>query len=150
MNDTNSEPAVNDFELMLDSGAYSVWKQGAELTLEGYIDFVLQYKSAWTTVVNLDVIPGKPHQIVTPAEVERAAEVGWENYYELKRALAPHGITPIHVFHRGDDFKHLKKMLDECEYIGLAPKDGRVNRGPGCLAGHLHEVRDRRQGLAAA
>src|SRR5205807_7635617 len=87
-----------------------------------YVKFILRTADAWTTVFNLDVIPGKPGEVPTPAEAERAAEIGWDNYCELKKALAPHGITPIHVFHRGDNFKWLKRLVDECEFFGLAPK----------------------------
>jgi len=111
-----------DLKLMLDSGAYTAWKQGTPIKLKDYIDFILETKDVWTTVVNLDMIPGKPNQPVTPAEAERAAEIGWENYLQLKEALAPYGITPLHVFHRGENFKWLEKLVKESEYIGLAPK----------------------------
>jgi hypothetical protein len=87
-------------EVMLDSGAYSVWKQGKPIDLQDYVDFIIKYKDVWTTVVNLDVIPGKRDRIPTAGDIERSAEEGWENYYELKKALAPHGIDPIHVFRR--------------------------------------------------
>lgn len=103
-------------EVMLDSGAYTVWKKGKAIDLHAYANFIIKYKDVWTTVVNLDVIPDDP------SEAERAADQGWENYYELKRILEQHGITPIHVFHRGDNIKHLKRLVDECEYFGLAPK----------------------------
>lgn len=111
-----------DLELMLDSGAYTAWKQGTPIKLQDYIAFIEKYKDAWTTVVNLDVIPGKPNKAPTSAEAERAADEGWDNYYQLRDALKPYGIVPIHVFHRGDDFKHLRRLVDECEYFGLAPK----------------------------
>jgi len=113
-----------DLELMLDSGAYTAWKKGIKIKLQDYIDFILRTrgKDTWTVVANLDVIPGKPNETPTPAEAERAADEGWDNFLQLRDALAPHGIMPVHTFHRGDDFKWLKRLVDECEFIGLGPK----------------------------
>lgn len=68
------------------------------------------------------MIPGKPREEPTPAQCERAAEEGWENYIWLKKELEPHGITPIHTFHRGENVRWLKRLRDEAEFFCLAPK----------------------------
>ena len=110
-------------EVMLDSGAFTVWKRGTSIDLHAYANFIIKHKDVWTTVVSLDVIPGRyGGPPPTPGEAERAAQQGWKNFYELKRLLEPHGITPIHVFHRGENLEHLRRLVDECEYFGLAPK----------------------------
>jgi len=49
-----------DLETMLDSGAYSAWSKGKRISLEDYVEFILtRGTDTWTTIVNLDVIPGK-------------------------------------------------------------------------------------------
>lgn len=61
-----------------------------------------------------------------PEEFEEACKKGFENYYYMKEKLQPYfdgKVDPIHVFHQGDDFKWLHKMLKECTYIGVSPNN---------------------------
>jgi hypothetical protein len=117
-------------ELMLDSGAYSAWKRGAVITIEEYIAFVLKYGRSFAWIVNLDQIPGAWRQKPVAAEVDRSAEIGWENFYALKQALGPEQSAKlIHVYHQGEHRKWRTKILDEGgDYIGISPGNDRGHR----------------------
>ena len=117
-------------EFMLDSGAYSAWKRGAVIRIDEYIAFVLKYSKFFDWIVNLDVIPGKSGRQPSAAEVDRSAEIGWQNYYALKTALCPEeGAKLVHVFHRREHKRWLEKLLDEGgDYIGISPGTDRLRQ----------------------
>ena len=118
-------------KLVVDSGAYSMWSRGKEFNIDEYIDFLnsngVIEQAFW--VAEADVIPGKMN--VDPTEEERAAapEKSWQNYlYMIERVKIPKKIVPI--FHMGEDFKHLERMLeftfrdgDHIPYIGISPRN---------------------------
>jgi hypothetical protein len=112
--------------LILDSGAFSAWMKQSEINLDEYIQFCLENLDVISYVVNLDVIPGKFGQKnLPPEEIERSASKGYENYLYMIN----HGIPKeklIHVFHQGESFKWLKKMIREIPYIGLSPANDRT------------------------
>lgn len=112
--------------LMLDSGAYSVWKSGARIDIDQYIDFC-QQNPAISYYVNLDVIPGTAATSPTVQDIEDAAAQGWKNYCKMIRRLDFDKVIP--VFHRGESLKWLEKMLGiEAPYIGLGGTAGSVSR----------------------
>jgi hypothetical protein len=107
----------NYLDLMLDSGAFTVWRQGEKIDLGAYIRFILENEHLLSSYVNLDVMPGQPGAARTPTQTEHAAEAGWVNYLQMREA----GLEPIHVFHMGERWCWLEKMLDEgCSHIGLS------------------------------
>lgn len=116
----------NDISLILDSGAFSAWTRKSQIDIDEYIRFCKDNLSYIDYIVNLDVIPGSPGQKNLPAfEIERSASKGYENYlYLIKSGLPKEKI--IHVFHQGEKFKWLKKMVAEMEYIGLSPANDRT------------------------
>ncbi len=111
-----TEPKV---ELFLDSGAFSAWTKGVVIDLDEYADFILANKGAFAVVANLDVIPGGPGRTPSSAEIEAAAEAGWENWKVLTKKLQPAGIVPLHTYHRGEDIKWLRRLMDHAEYFGI-------------------------------
>ncbi len=106
-------------ELFLDSGAYSAWTKGVTVDLEKYAAFILANKGAFAVVANLDVIPGGPGRIPSSAEIEKAAEEGWENWLTLTKMLCPAGIVPLHTYHRGENIRWLKRLMGEADYFGI-------------------------------
>lgn len=118
-------------DLVVDSGAYSAWSRGKAFDVDEYINFLEDNKvldvAFWAA--EADVIPGSFG--VDPTEEERLAapEKSWENYlYMIKRVSWPKKIVPI--FHQGEDFKHLIRMLeykfedgDFIPYIGISPRN---------------------------
>lgn len=114
---------VEGVNLLLDSGAFSVWTLGKQIKLEDYIDFckkvMKRYEGKLNSieVVNLDVIPGKPGTRPTLSEVEESAKIGRENYQAMVKA----GIPTLPVFHQHEDFKWLELMKQDTDYIGISP-----------------------------
>ena len=110
--------------MMVDSGAFSAWSIGKPVILSEYIEFCKDFIAKWSGkltniyIVGLDVIPGERGRQPTPKECEDSARQGWENSLEMVKA----GLTPIPIFHRGENFKWLDLMASRFEYIGIAPK----------------------------
>lgn len=86
--------------LMIDSGAFSVWKSGASVNLDEYISFCKKYEEDLQVIVALDVIPGnaKDKGRLTKEAIQKACEEGWENYLKMLSAGLPKSKV-IPVFH---------------------------------------------------
>lgn len=118
-------------DLVVDSGAYSAWSRGKSFDIDEYINFLNSNHvldvAFWAA--EADVIPGSFGKDPTDDERLAAPEKSWENYlYMIKRVHWPKKIVPI--FHQGEDFKHLKRMLefrfsdgDHISYIGISPRN---------------------------
>lgn len=76
--------------------------------LDDYIEFIHKYKNQLLGYVNLDIIYN--------------AEESWEN----QKYMEENGLRPIPVFHYGEDFKWLKKYVDNYEYIGIGGVAGGI------------------------
>lgn len=123
--------------LMLDSGAFSVWKSGASICLDDYISFCKAHPEI-SYYVNLDVIPGTADSTPTAQDIEDAAAQGWKNYCQMIRKLDFEKVVP--VFHRRESLKWLEKMIGAgCPYIGLGGTAGDANRK--AVIGWLNQVK---------
>jgi len=92
----------NKVKLFLDSGAFSAWSQGEEIDIQEYIKFIKEHKDSIEIYANLDVI-GDP-------------EGTWRNQVIMEKA----GLSPLPVFHYGEDIKWLKRILSKgYEYMSL-------------------------------
>ena len=112
-------------ELMLDSGAFSAWMHGESLDLADYISYLKANRDLVALYVNMDVLPGRPGKKPTPAQVEESAARSYDNLQVMKRA----GLSPIPVFHGGERFEWLDRLIADGEpYIGLAPNNLRLMR----------------------
>jgi hypothetical protein len=108
------DPTKMDF--FLDSGAYSAWSRKTSIDLDEYIAFIRTHSSIIEHCASLDRIPGIPGESASVRQREEAAEESWSNYVYMLRE----GVEPIPVFHYGEDFKHLSRILDfGCTYIGV-------------------------------
>jgi len=118
--------------IIIDSGAFSVWKSGKEIDLDAYVDYAKEAirkgkeRNKNVRIVNLDVIPGKVGQSTglnrnqkkeNRAIIDEAAKEGYKNLIKMLRR----GVTPIHVFHQGESWKWLNKMIEKTDYIGISP-----------------------------
>lgn len=115
--------------LMLDSGAFSVWKGGGKVDLGEYISFCLRYPRV-SYYVSLDVIPGKPSdkRSLSKASVEEACLQGWKNYRRMIRELPKDKVIP--VFHQHDGIHLLQKYLDfGVPYLGISPANDVEKKG---------------------
>src|SRR5690554_1780501 len=106
-------------KLMLDSGAFSAWKMNQPIDLRDYIDFLKQTDGLLESYVALDVIPGQGGRMVRTYEaVEASAKASYRNLEIMRDA----GLRPIPVFHQGEDFKWLNRLVEDGEeYIGISP-----------------------------
>jgi len=104
------------FTFFLDSGAYSAWSKGSTIDIDELIAFIKANIDVIEVYACLDCIPGVPGRSATSKEREEAAELTWKNYLYMKSE----GLDPLPVFHYGEDFRFLERMLDYgCEYIGI-------------------------------
>ncbi len=112
-------------DVLLDSGAFGAWTREDTLEVSEYAQFIRDLPYEPWAIASLDVIPGAPGKYPTPKQKDEAAVRGWENYQALlKEDVAP-AEKIIHIFHQGEDFKWLKLMMEQCEYIGLSPANDR-------------------------
>lgn len=114
-----------DTKLFIDSGAYTVYTQGKELDVDEYIAYLNSIDKYTTIFAQIDKIPGVHGQPKTIEQILEAPKVSWENYlYMRERVSSPDKLLPI--FHRREDFKWLKLMLEttfdgkHIPYIGIA------------------------------
>lgn len=108
--------------LIIDSGAFSVWSKNEKIDIDKYLDFCLSLKKSVPKTcslyfVNLDVIPGNFGRKPTQKERENSAQQGWDNMLYLEKK----GLKVIPVFHQHEDFKWLKKLMSHTDYIGISP-----------------------------
>lgn len=114
-------PPVN---IMLDSGAYSAWSHNKTIDVRDYIKFVKKVKDQVWCYVNLDVIPGSIERTRTLEEVEASAAKSYQNLERMRDA----GLRPLPVFHQGEDFSWLEKMIADGEkYIGISTAKNQPN-----------------------
>lgn len=110
---------------MLDSGAFSAFKRGVVIDRVEYGKFLCAHKTLLDCYINLDVIPGRPGKPPSIEEVEDAAAQSFANYEYLRGE----GLEPMPVFHCGESFQWLAKMLDAgTEYIGLGGTVGKPRK----------------------
>lgn len=106
----------DQFRFFIDSGAFSAWSRGAQIDLDEYCAFIKSNIDHIDCYANLDVIAGQPGRNATQAEKEEGARKSWANYLYMRAE----GLDPIPVFHVGESWSWLQRMLDYgCSYIGL-------------------------------
>lgn len=95
---------------MLDSGAFSAWKNGSEILLYDYLDFIKKYHSYFTHIVCLDVIDNPLYSEV--------------NHLIMLEELKGLGLEIIPVFHSGEPFSVLDYMVEKgYKYLGISPNN---------------------------
>jgi hypothetical protein len=106
-------------KLLLDSGAFGAWKRGISIGINEYVSFIKRNKDLIHSYVNMDVIPGeKGKQTKSSEALEHSAQLSYNNLQRIKDK----GLHPIPVFHQGESFKWLERLIDNREpYIGISP-----------------------------
>lgn len=106
-------------DILLDSGAFSAWRRGSEIPLGNYIAYCKRHKHEVDAYVNLDCIPGENGKM---DHSQSAIEKSAAKSYETLQIMKAEGLHPIPVFHQGERFEWLDKMLDDGEpYVGISP-----------------------------
>lgn len=108
-----------NISIMLDSGAFWAWRRGRVIDLLQYIAYIKANQEHLANYVALDVIPGRMGQRAYDAEaIEAAAKASHRNLQIMKDA----GLSPIPVFHQGERFNYLERLISDGEtYIGISP-----------------------------
>lgn len=106
----------DQFIFFLDSGAYSAWSRNTVIDLDEYCAFIKANIERIEVYACLDSIPGVPGRAATQQEREQGAETTWTNYLYMRNE----GLDPLPVFHYGEDWKYLQRMIDYgCDYVGI-------------------------------
>lgn len=113
-------------KILLDSGVFSAWNQKKPLSMNEYVDYIKRNGDWLWHYVNMDQIPGEFGKKRTDKELEDSAKVSYRNLQKMRDK----GLDPLPVFHQGESFKWLEKLLkDGHEYIGISTaKDLRVQQ----------------------
>lgn len=98
-------------KLLVDSGAFTTHTQGKEMNIDDYINFVNENDEGIDWFIEVDHIPGVWGQPQTIEQLMEAPIKSWDNYlYMIERLKSPKKCLP--VFHQGEDFKYLARMLE--------------------------------------
>lgn len=98
--------------LFIDSGAYSEYTGKAkDIDVDEYIDYVNGLDDHIYAVAQKDTLPGMYGVPKSPDDYIVSSDKSWDNYlYMRKRMRSPEKLIP--VFHYGEPFTTLKRMLD--------------------------------------
>lgn len=117
---------VEHRKLFVDSGAFSAHTKGRELDVDEYIEYLNARQGCFEVIAQVDKIPGEFGKKKTREQLLEAPELSWKNYlYMRDKVIDYNNLTPI--FHQGEDFKHLHRMLEttfdgeHIPYIGISP-----------------------------
>jgi hypothetical protein len=140
-------------DVMLDSGAFSVWTKGSTVDIDDYLRWIEHVRRSVgdVQVINLDVIPGSPLGGTRPSLSERSSAIA----ESLKNAdrLRSEDVKVMEVFHLHepiDVFELLLERRQPGEVLALGGLAGKGNAGdkqPFCDAAFA-TVRDRVGGWA--
>lgn len=120
--------ALSGVELMMDSGAFSVWTLGKTIDLDGYIEWAKERRSlfAASSVINLDVIPGAPGIEPTTRERRYAVKKSMANADAIRAA----GLPVMEVFHLFDtSFKVMEDLWARRQLGEVLAIGGLAGRG---------------------
>ena len=113
-------------KLFVDSGAFSAHTKGRELYVDEYIQYLNDREGMFEVIAQVDKIPGEFGKPKTRQQLLEAPEESWQNYLYMRPKVKDYNkLTPI--FHQGEDFAHLKRMLEttfdgeHIPYIGISP-----------------------------
>lgn len=120
-------PAIDkEFEIMYDSGAFTAWSKGDEVTLdpliETYSRLVDKYHGSGRAIwlINLDKIPGSPGRTAEADEVQEAIRISDENFHRLVDKFGP---CVVPVFHQGEEMSRLDEICAQAEYVCVSPRN---------------------------
>ena len=121
------------FEIMLDSGAFTAWTKGEEVTLDHLIrdysvlidEYGYDINKIW--LINLDKIPAEPGRDPTPEELDEAIKISDENLHRLQEVF---GDRIVPVYHQGESESRLADVCAMAKYICISPRNdlGEVHR----------------------
>lgn len=124
------------FEVIADSGAFSMWRRGARICLHEYMDWLAEH--GIKKYFNLDVVGDPAATAANQAAMEAA------------------GFSPVPVFHYGEPWDLLRQLVRRYPLVGLGGTVGLPLRVKemwfaqvftACPGGHFHALGIAREGL---
>ena len=112
--------------IMLDSGAFTAWNAGTEVTLDEVFDSYDRFEERagdlfdeiW--MINLDKIPGKRGVDPTQEQIAESLVVSDVNYELLVEKF---GERILPVYHQGEDSDRLFELTELAKYICVSPRN---------------------------
>jgi hypothetical protein len=100
---------ASELDMMLDSGAFTVWTKEDVIDLDAYIAWAQAYRAEVpnSRIVNLDVIPGRPGREPSMEQREEAARLSMANADTMRSA----GLDICEVFHWFEDWAVLDELV---------------------------------------
>ncbi len=98
-------------DLMIDSGAFTAWKQERPIVLDDYVAWLLEDAPAHSLAISLDIIGDAD-----------ASVANWERIRSEAPSLASK-LMP--VWHEGDPVEHLDDYVRHAPVVGLGRVEGR-------------------------
>lgn len=132
--------------IFVDSGAFSFHTGKAKLDLEEYIEYLNSIDDRLTVYAQVDTIPGKFGQPKSHEDYVESAQKSWDNYLYMRTKLkSPKKLTP--VFHYGEDFHNLRRMLEwrdengePIDYIGISPANDTPQKTKDLYMKNVYEI----------
>lgn len=139
--------AIGAKSWLVDSGAFTTWRQGRPVDLNAYIAFLQGLEARAKAgelklagYLALDCIPGEPGRMPTPGEAELATTISLQN---LDAMLAA-GLKPWPVYHEGEPLTILDAYVAAGhEVIALGAT---ASRGKASLSNWLAPIFERHPG----
>lgn len=102
---------ANGAKIFLDSGAFSAFTLGVELSVEDYCNYIYR---------NLDIIRFEDgNMMASVLDGIGDAQKTFQNQMEMELRLAPVGLRPLPCFHFGEDMRYLDYYVRNYDYITL-------------------------------
>lgn len=115
-NDQKEIEKFLQYDVLIDSGAFSVWNSGRTIDIDDYLKFIQTLPKHWS-FINLDVIVDKS---MSKEKINKSIEQGYENYLYLSSKQP--NILPVH--HYGEDMSILKRYLNHTDHMCISPTKG--------------------------
>lgn len=105
-----------EYNLIIDSGAFTVWNSGGHIDIEEYIAYCKTGSPKWA-YMNLDVMPELG---AGQKDLDRCVEASKENFVYIQSK----GVNVLPVYHNREDINVLKWYMERCGYIAISPMVG--------------------------
>lgn len=139
-------------EIMLDSGAFTAWSKGDEVSITSliriYRSFIRRYEKDVQAIwlINLDRIPGAKGREPSEEEIVEAMYESDRNLAILEREF---GARVLPVFHQGEPESRLHDVAAQADYICISPRNDLPERSRVRWSQQAHcIIKNRTHGLA--
>lgn len=111
-------------KLLVDNGAFTVWKKGGEIDIDEYVKFLNDNLDYIDFAISLDKIPGNYQALKTYQDIIDAANQTYDNFLYMRDKIKDKNKL-IPVFHQDEPFEYLEKYLSipDVTYICIAAHD---------------------------